>query len=577
MRKWLAFVVVVPSVLALARVGRAQGPASPPVAEDPRRAEAKAHFERGVGHVDRSEWDAALVEFLESRKVLPTSKNTYNAAVCLRKVGRFDEALEMYDTLLKDFPQLDAGERQVAERELSQLKASVATIVISGGVARAKLVIDGRERGTLPLSAPIRVGAGTHTLRVSAEGYLPFETRVDVAGMQSVTVKPEMAALTAGGRLNVAEQTGRSLDVVVDNATVGRTPWEGVLAPGEHTVVLRGEGNLGTQPVRPSLALGQVVSLNLLGEELTSEVRIEPVPATAVLSIDGVELGRGAWAGRLRPGTHKLRAVADGYLPLEQAVVTQSGKTSRVPTALARDPKALGIPNAAIAVELDAALPIGLVYGGGADLSESCTGNCSAGVPLGVHGVLHGAYQTSSGFGGGVDAGYLLAFTSLSDRDTVLSPKGRADNRGTADDSLRLSGLTLGASAQYHGRGQWPLLFRLGAGVVLGQVTDARTGRFTNGLGESYTVDAKTSSSATYFYVAPEVRIARSIAKNLEVTFGVEVLVMAALKKPTWNDGTTLVTSNTGRGDGLATFGEQSTSGALLVFIAPSIGLRYDF
>ncbi|MFO0640441.1 MAG: PEGA domain-containing protein [Polyangiaceae bacterium] len=546
-------------------------------AEDPRRAEARAHFERGVEHVDRSEWDAALVEFLASRAALSTSKNTYNAAVCLRKTGRFDEALEMYEALLRDFPDLEAKERQVAERELSQLKASVATITIEGGVPRAKVVVDGRERGTLPLAAPLRVGAGTHTIRVSADGYMPFEARVDVAGMQAVTVKPQMSALTAGGRLNVAEQTGKNLDVVVDGATVGKTPWDGVLAPGEHTVYLRGEGNVGTVPVRPNVELGQVVSLALLAEELPAQIRIVPTPASAAVFLDGVELGRGGWEGRIRPGKHKVRASAEGFLPNEIAITAERGKPAVAAVKLSPDPKALGLPNAGVALELDAALPIGLVAGGGADLSDACTGACSQGVPFGFHGVLHGAYQTSSGFGAGIDAGYLFAVSSLSDRETVLTPRGRAGNRGTVDDTLRLSGITLGGSAQYHGRGSWPLLLRVGAGIWLGQVTDARSGSFTNLAGEPYTVDAKTSSSATYFYVAPEARIAKSIAKNLEVTFGMEVLVMAALKKATWSDGTTISTSNTGRGDGLATFGEQQTLGSFLLFLAPSVGLRYDF
>lgn len=568
----LRLLVVLAFTFGGLRLARAEGPAP---GDDPRRAEARAHFERGVAHVDRSEWDAALVEFLESRKALATAKNTYNAAVCLRKVNRFDEALEMYEALLRDYPDISAEERKVAERERTQLETSVGGLELRGGVERGTVVVDGRERGTLPLAKPIRVGAGSHQIRVSADGYLPFEARVDVSGMQTVAIDVKLTALTAGGRLNVSEQTGKNLDVVVDNATVGKTPWEGVLAPGEHTVLLRGEGNVGTPPVRPNVTLGQVVTLNLLGEELAAAVKIEPTPAQATVSVDGIELGRGNWEGRLRPGTHKVSAMADGYLPLERAVVADKGKTTRVPVALARDPKALGIATSTFVLELGAGLPIGIVSGG-SDLSASCTGTCSSGVPLGVRAVVHGAYETGSGFGAGLSAGYLLAFSSISDRDTVLRPRGRADNPGKADDSLRLSGLTLGAAAHYHGKGSWPLLFRLGAGVVLGQVADGRTGTFTNSLGEAYTVDAKTSSSATYLYVAPEVRLARTIAKNLEITFGVEVDVLAAIAKPTWNDATTILTSNRDRGDGLATFGEQSTAGSLLLFVSPSVGLRYE-
>lgn len=562
------------AALLVVLLGVAPAHADDPPPEDPRRAEAKLHFERGVAHVDRAEWDAALVEFLESRRVLPTAKNTYNAAVCLRKVNRFDEALDMYETLLRDFPDLGGSEKQVAERELAQLKSAVGVIELVGGVPKAKVVVDGRERGALPLAAPLRVGAGSHAIRVSADGYMPFEAKVDVAGMQTVQVKLELAALTAGGRLNVMEQAGRALDVVVDNATVGKTPWEGILPPGEHTVLLRGPGNLGTPPVRPTITLGQVVSLNLLGEELGAKIRIEPTPASSTIALDGVVLGRGAWEGRLRPGTHQIAATAEGFLPMQQKFVADKDRPSVVPATLARDPDYLR-PAASIAVELDAAMPLGAVFGG--DVSDACTGGCSSGLPIGVHGVLHGAYQLGSGLGFGADVGYLLAYRSISSRETTLSPKGRADNRGTADDALRLSGFTLGGSAHYQLKGSFPILFRLGAGVLLGSVRDARTGSFSNGAGETYGVDAKTSAAATYLYVAPEIRVGRAIAKNFEVNLGVETLLMTALSQPTWSDGTGIVTSSTGRGDGLATFGDQSTAGKVLVLVAPGVGARYDF
>lgn len=570
-RRLLALFLLLASLSSVTSRPRAD---EAPAAEDPRRAEAKAHFERGVAHTDRGEWDAGLVEFLASRKALATSKNTYNAAVCLRKVSRFDEALEMYETLLRDFPDISKAEKDVAERELAQLKASVGAIELVGGAPKAKVVVDGRERGALPLSGPIRVGAGSHTIRVSAEGSMPFEARIDVAGMQTVQVKVELAALTAGGRLNVAEQAGRALDVVVDGATVGKTPWEGILPPGEHTVLLRGEGNLGTPPVRPNVTLGQVVSLSLLGEELASKVRIEPVPATSTLTLDGVILGRGAWEGRLRPGTHQLAATAEGFLPMQQKFVADKDRASVVPAALARDPDYLR-PAASIAVELDAAMPLGAVFGG--DVADACGGGCSSGLPFGLHGVLHGAYQLGSGLGFGADVGYLLAYKSISSREATLAPKGRAANRGTADDAIRLSGFTFGGSAHYQLKGSFPILFRLGAGVLLGSARDERTGSFSNSAGETYTVDAKTSAAATYLYVAPEIRVGRAIAKNFEVNLGVETLLMTALAKPSWSDGTSIVTSNSGRGDGLATFGDQSTAGSVLVLVAPGVGARYDF
>ncbi len=570
----LASVFVLLSSLSLSFTSpaRAQAPAAE---EDPRRAEAKAHFLRGVEHTERGEWDAAVSEFLKSREVLPTSTNTYNAAVALRKANRFDEALDMYEALLREFPEIPPAEKQLAEREREQLRASIGVIELEGGVPRARIVVDGRERGVHPMSGTLRVGAGSHTVRVFADGYLPFESRIDVVGGQTARVKVVLAALTAAGRLSVSEQTGKALEVIVDNAAVGRTPWEGALAPGEHTVLLRGEGNLGTQPVRPSVALEQVVTLNLLAEQLDASVRIVPTPATSTVAIDGIVLGRGPWQGRLRPGAHEVTASSEGFLPFRRSIALKKDASEVVPATLDRDPSYLAGPRPRLAVELDSAMPLGAAYGG--EVADACSGSCSAGLPIGLHAVLHGVYQLGSGFGAGIDAGYLLAFRSISGAEAALEPKGRPTNGGVTDDSLRLSGLTVGAGAQYHRGEQWPITARLGAGVMLGSLNDSRSGTFTNTSSERYEVSLEESSPATYLYVAPEVRVGRYVTKSLELNLGAEVLLMTALTQPKWRDRTGVVTSNVGRGDGLATFGERTTAGSFLVFVAPGVGARYTF
>ena len=575
LRSFIAFLLAV-FTLTLA------APAFAQPAEDARLAEAKLHFLRGVDHTDRSEWDAALAEFLKSREILPTAKNTYNAAVCLRRVNRFDEALDMYEALLHDFPALVGEERQVAERELAQLKTSVGAIELRGQLVEldgAKIVIDTRDRGTFPLTAPLRVGAGTHTIRVSREGFLPFETRAEVVGMQTVTVNVQLVALTAGGRLHVAEQTGKALEVLVDNAVVGKTPWDGVLPPGDHTVVLRGEGRVGTQPVVASVKLNQTATVNLLAEELDASLRVQPKPPTASVSIDGIPVGRGAWEGRLRAGTHTVEVTADGYLPFKRDVDSKKDGTDAVEATLARDPNVFAGPSAKLGFELDAAIPFGALWGG--DLASTCTGACAASVPVGARGVFHGIYQGGSGFGGGVDVGYLLAFNRFAARPEAIGSLGGTikANSGIVDDALRLSGFTAGGSVQYHKGDVWPVLLRLGVGVVIGSVNDSRAGTFTNSKSETYHVSLQNSASAIYLYVAPEVRIGRRFGEHFELSLGVEVLLMPAISQPKWNYGKNVLTTNipNTQGDGTGDFGAAATTGSFMVLVTPGLGARYEF
>ena len=96
-------------------------------------AQARAAFESGLAHFDRGETSAALADFLRSRELHPTRTATLNAAVCLRKENRFDESLELYEELLRSFPNLDAKERAFATKEMAELKPLVGAIDFTTG------------------------------------------------------------------------------------------------------------------------------------------------------------------------------------------------------------------------------------------------------------------------------------------------------------------------------------------------------------------------------------------------------------------------------------------------------------
>src|SRR5262249_42954142 len=150
--------------LALASVAHAQGE-PPPASETPsvdeqKKEEARGHFEKGVMLLDEESWEAALAEFLRARELVPTRASTKNAAICLIKVRRYDEALEMFEALLA-FPNITADDRAMADRAIKDLsKTKVGAIELRGAPPGASIVIDGRNRGTYPPSSPLRASAG---------------------------------------------------------------------------------------------------------------------------------------------------------------------------------------------------------------------------------------------------------------------------------------------------------------------------------------------------------------------------------------------------------------------------------
>ncbi|WP_437589081.1 PEGA domain-containing protein [Sorangium sp. So ce1000] len=558
----------------------AQDPAAPralglgeevPVSEAVRQ-EALQHFKKGLDLLQQGALGPSLAEFMVSRKMFPTRAATRNTAIVLRELRRYDEALDMFEAFLRDF-NASAAERTAVQRDIAELRARVGTIDITGAEPGASIVVSGEDRGQYPPFKPIRVPAGAHVIRVFKEGFEPFERRVDVAGGQTVPVQATLRRLLRSGRLRVVEGTGRTADVLVDNVVVGRTPWIGTLSVGNHMVTLRGEGKLGSQPTAAPVRPQELTTLSLLAEELDASLRVNPTPPGASVWINSVNVGNGVWLGRLKKGQHHVEVKADGFVTGARDVTLDSGEREVVTLQLERDEDApiWRIPPK-IALDVSASFLLAPTLGG--DVA-GCSGGCARSFALGSAAFLHGAYELGSGLGFGVEVGGLMAFQGVEGRDAELYPVGVSDpDRGSADDDLRLSGALFGATVGYHVGQRFPFQFRLGAGVLVGQVRDERSGKFTARDGSTlYAEPAAAFSSATYLFLDPEVRIGARFAEHFEVSAGAKLLVLIAPEPPKW-DSTIEIPAST---DGIGTYRSDPVMGDLVFMIAPGVNLRYDF
>ncbi|KYF82937.1 hypothetical protein BE20_00795 [Sorangium cellulosum] len=548
------------------------------------REEARAHFEKGLALMDQGAWAAAAAEFTVSRRLYPTINATFNAADCLRKLQRYDEALEMFEALLREFPRLPQSEKASAQLAIDELRALVGTVEITGAKPGASIVIDGRDRGDYPPVNPIRVAAGVHMVRILKDGYAPFEMRVEVAGGRTAPVIVKHVALTESGRLKVTEQSGKAVDVVVDGDVVGQTPWEGTLAVGAHMVVLRGERNLGTGPAAAPVKAGQLTTLSLRAEELEAMLRVDPTPAGAMVTIDGVPVGRGTWEGALRAGAHRIEVRDEGFVPVTRQLNFARGQQEKLTIALPRDDDAeVWKKPSKLVVDLTTGFAVVPSLGG--DVAGRCDGGCSRSVGLGGLGLLHAGYELGSGVGFGATLGYVLAYQKTAARAATVTPYGLSPEPGAADDQLRLSGLVAGGSAGWRLGERFPLLLRLGAGVVIGTVRDQRT-RFTPNDGTNaddviHVDAAESSASAFYFYLDPEARVSVHLGERFELSAGLQALMFFALAEPSFDDRQDVGVSHRVAGDrerpGVASYPGDALTGRTVALLVPSLGARYAF
>jgi hypothetical protein len=280
------------------------------------------------------------------------------------------------------------------------------------------------------------------------EGHEPFETSVDVAGNQKLTISSRLRKLDLdlSGRLRVTEANNRDLDVLIDGNTVGKTPWEGSLRDGEHTVVLQGPDEWGTQPATVWVKRGKTESLGLAAERLEAALRIKPSPAGATIAIDGIPVGRGVWQGKLRQGNHRIEIAAEGFVLFVKDTLLDKGADETMNITLDRDPLSPLWKDNRGRLFVEGSFGPNIVPTFKGDIVESCSGSCSQWFGGGIHGAIRLGYRFPGGFLGSVDVGYLYTRQKITGRATSIEPAGFSPELGTVNDTLSLRGVMLGLS-----------------------------------------------------------------------------------------------------------------------------------
>ncbi|WP_437745361.1 PEGA domain-containing protein [Sorangium sp. So ce302] len=313
-------------------------------------------------HFDAKRWGEAYEEYKKSLEIKTTAKAMTQAASSLHQLYRHDEALALYEKMLREFPNAEPAFRTAVETSIAEVSKFVVKLTIVGDTpAGARLYIDDRQRGNLPISEPLSVAVGVRKIRVEQDGFMPITVTEDIKpGQKSV----ELRATSRKGILSVSEKHGWTLEVEVDGQRLGVTPWKGVVDAGEHRVQLRGfvglqaleecttpeagasgavkaprEGAQMASPVQTAtVKLYEVTPVVLSAQDVDASLRVESTPSGAYVTIDGKVVGRTPWEGRLLLGEHAVEVRAAGFLLARQSVRLERRKQREVQVVLEREP-----------------------------------------------------------------------------------------------------------------------------------------------------------------------------------------------------------------------------------------------
>jgi tetratricopeptide (TPR) repeat protein len=148
------------------------------IAAEPATPEEKAaaHLEAGNQRLEAGEFAAAIAEYQAGYAIYPRASLLFNIGLAQTELGQLVEAVESFEAVLtrpETTPEVAADARE----HISQLHEKLAIVAVKGGNGAA-LGIDAQPPRELPLPKPLLLLPGSHALRATREGYLPFERQL---------------------------------------------------------------------------------------------------------------------------------------------------------------------------------------------------------------------------------------------------------------------------------------------------------------------------------------------------------------------------------------------------------------
>ena len=162
-------------------------------------------------------------------------------------------------------------------------------LYVTSSPSDALAYVDGVYIGHTPVSRA--VSPGTHTVRVSLDGYSTVSKSTYVGSGSTSTVSVSLDPVVSTGYLS-ASSTPKNADIYVNNAYMGQTPMTMSLDVGTYTVTFKKSGysNYSTS-VR--INAGQTSSISVVLAEAVADgyVSIASNPTGAAVYIDGSYVG----------------------------------------------------------------------------------------------------------------------------------------------------------------------------------------------------------------------------------------------------------------------------------------------
>ncbi len=263
-------------------------------------------------------WDQALAHYQAALAAAPGLRAQLGAADALYHLGRLGEAYEAYDDAQRTYAGKLGADAATVSTRLKEIATKTGWLSIRLTEPGAAVELDAKALGTSPVPALVRVAVGSHVVKATKAGFVPFETRAEVTPDGKAIVDVTLSREATEGHVVVQAGT-EPLRVLVDGVDVGAAPWEGDLPPGTHEITGR-SSTASAQAQTVTLSAGSKVTVDLVATPTAGHLQIRTSDGQGLITVDGAVRGTGAFAGDLAPGEHTVAVTRDGYQPYQKTL-----------------------------------------------------------------------------------------------------------------------------------------------------------------------------------------------------------------------------------------------------------------
>ena len=236
--------------------------------DDPeaKKREAAAHYHEGRRLFDKELYTAAIERFQRAHELFPAPANIYNIAKSYERLGASNLCVESYQSYLKlheethGRPAPDAIDVRNAI-EKCRLGARIP-LSIESDPPGATVYLQEMDKVVGQTPYVTNTDPGTYRLRLTLDGYLPFERTLQVRPGEPLKVVFKLEKFSAIGQLTVnANVVGAA--IYVDGKNVGLTPFSDAitLSAGAHQVTVQ-KDDYSTYTTRVEIAANEATTVD---------------------------------------------------------------------------------------------------------------------------------------------------------------------------------------------------------------------------------------------------------------------------------------------------------------------------